>query len=217
MKRDFNEITDEEWGRVPHSFQPSRVLKPPPPPIESFAYTELPNTSLASTSSRNRKAGGRSVESLELEDDDVELEDLAPLPPANRGRRFIVDDDEDEDGGQGEDDKMESDDDLVEVLVIKSSDDEEQEVENEYEDLEREEVDEEDVDELDEEDVVGKALQKCAKISSELKKSLYGSSFTSCDHYSAVEASSNRIITQVHFKFNCILKCYLEIHLLFFR
>ncbi|PPS08396.1 hypothetical protein GOBAR_AA12249 [Gossypium barbadense] len=49
---------------------------------------------------------------------------------------------------------------------------------------------------LQEDDVVGKALQKCAKISAELRKELYGSSGASCERYAEVEASSVRIVTQ---------------------
>ncbi|XP_041010349.1 protein CHROMATIN REMODELING 19 [Juglans microcarpa x Juglans regia] len=45
-------------------------------------------------------------------------------------------------------------------------------------------------------DVVGKALHKCAKISTELKRELYGSSLTTCSRYAEVEASSVRIVTQ---------------------
>ncbi|OMO72649.1 SNF2-related protein [Corchorus olitorius] len=41
-----------------------------------------------------------------------------------------------------------------------------------------------------------KALQKCAKISAELRKELYGSSGASCERYSEVETSSVRIVTQ---------------------
>lgn len=54
----------------------------------------------------------------------------------------------------------------------------------------------EEIEELQEDDVVGKALQKCAKISTELRKELYGSSAASCERYAEVEASSVRIVTQ---------------------
>lgn len=94
--------------------------------------------------------------------------DVELVRPANRGRRFVVED-EDSEG------------DFAEVCEVKSSTSEE----------------EEDDGDVDEDDVVGKALQKCAKISTELKKELYGSSGTVCDRYSEVEASSVRIVTQV--------------------
>ncbi|KAA8549439.1 hypothetical protein F0562_001088 [Nyssa sinensis] len=46
-------------------------------------------------------------------------------------------------------------------------------------------------------DVVGKALQKCAKISAKLRSELYSSSsVAACDRYAEVEASSVRIATQ---------------------
>ncbi|TYG90384.1 hypothetical protein ES288_A12G177500v1 [Gossypium darwinii] len=54
----------------------------------------------------------------------------------------------------------------------------------------------EEIEELQEDDVVGKALQKCAKISTELRKELYGSSAASCERYAEVEASSVRIVIQ---------------------
>ncbi|KHM99038.1 SWI/SNF-related matrix-associated actin-dependent regulator of chromatin subfamily A containing DEAD/H box 1 [Glycine soja] len=60
----------------------------------------------------------------------------------------------------------------------------------------RSEEEEEDVDELNENDVVGRALHKCARISAELKGELFGSSGTACERYSEVESSSVRIVTQ---------------------
>ncbi|KAF3431011.1 hypothetical protein FNV43_RR25741 [Rhamnella rubrinervis] len=75
-------------------------------------------------------------------------------------------------------DDEESDEDLVDVCEVKSTSEEEEE------------------EDVDEDDVVGKALQKCAKISAELKRELYGSSGTICERYSEVEASSVRIVTQ---------------------
>ncbi|KAL5760672.1 hypothetical protein ACOSQ2_019510 [Xanthoceras sorbifolium] len=159
MKREFVEISDEEWEN--HSFKPSRVLKikindskpPPPPPIESFAYK---SDNFVKNSDEN------------LDDDDVE--ELGPTVFAtNRGgRRFVVDDVEDESDGD-------------EVYEIKSSSSEEELLDD---------------DDDDDDDVVGRALQKCAKISAELKRELYGTSVTACDRYAEVEASSVRIVTQ---------------------
>jgi SWI/SNF-related matrix-associated actin-dependent regulator 1 of chromatin subfamily A len=48
----------------------------------------------------------------------------------------------------------------------------------------------------EDEDVVGKALQKCAKISADLRKELYGTSSGVTDRYSEVETSTVRIVTQ---------------------
>lgn len=63
---------------------------------------------------------------------------------------------------------------------------------------EEEKEEEEEIEQMvEEEDVVGKALQNCAKISAELRRELYGSASTVCDRYSEVEASSVRIVTQV--------------------
>ena len=180
MKRDYYEISDDEWDN--HSFKPSRVLKRTqntsssftPPPIESFAYGSATKSEASDSSSDDcveiTENLGTFRESLEesLDDEDVELEgDKSAL--VSRGRRFVVDDDE-------------SDRENTEVFEIKSTDEEKEEMEEE-EDYEN--------------DVVGRALQKCAKISVELKRELYGSSGTACDRYSEVESSSVRIVTQV--------------------
>ncbi|KAI9077365.1 hypothetical protein K1719_040678 [Acacia pycnantha] len=163
MKRDFYEISDDEWDN--HSFEPSRVLKKSqtsaPPPIESFAFRpgKLENSDQSSDDCVQVEEN--------LEDEDVEPEGGKSGAVANRGRRFVVDDDE------------ESDRDVAEVYEIKSTD--EDEVEEE---------------EADENDVVGRALYKCAKISAELKGELYGSSGTACDRYSEAESSSVRIVNQ---------------------
>ncbi|KAK2970136.1 hypothetical protein RJ640_004081 [Escallonia rubra] len=149
MKRVFDEISDKEWSN--HNFKPSRAL---PPPIESFACT--------STSTSPKPPGSDSdcveiVPNLKqhypenLEDDDV---GEAPVQ-VNRGRRFVVDDNEDEESG---------DEGLVEVIEVKS------EEESDWGGFE----DDDDV--LEKDDILGKALQKCGKISAELRKELYGSS-----------------------------------------
>ncbi|XP_048136477.1 protein CHROMATIN REMODELING 19 isoform X3 [Rhodamnia argentea] len=194
MKRAFDELTEGDWGGLSSSFKPSRVLRrppTPPPPIESFAFRGK-SRDPRSPSSSGRGVGDR-VEissSDNLDDDDVELVDSVSPPVASRGRRFIVDDDDDEEeeeAGMGS--KVESDGDLVDVYDISSAEDEKEE------EVGVEELGEEE-DVVEDDDVVGKALQKCAKISSDLKKALYGSSVASCEHYSEVEASSNRIVTQ---------------------
>jgi len=76
---------------------------------------------------------------------------------------------------------------LAEVYDVKSSE---------------EELEEEEESAVEDDDLVGKALQKCAKISAELKRDLYGSGLTSCDRYAEVETSSVRIVTQVLFSFH---------------
>ncbi|KAK5839153.1 Smarcad1 [Gossypium arboreum] len=168
MKRVFEEISDEEWEN--HSFKPSRVLKknPNPPPIESFAFNSQTQASFSDQSSDDCVEIEHLADDSNLEDD-VEPEDAGPI---NRARRFVVDeDDDDEEDGDGRDSN-----------------------ENGFEDLYDVESSEEE--QLQEDDVVGKALQKCAKISAELRKELYGSSGASCERYAEVEASSVRIVTQ---------------------
>ncbi|KDP38213.1 hypothetical protein JCGZ_04856 [Jatropha curcas] len=200
MKRVFDEISDDEWDN--HSFKPSRVLEgapndkrkrksPAPPPIESFAFKKPEDTLNSDSSSDDcfeitRSFDLEEVEEEEnLEDNDVEDDDLAEMaraPAVNRARRFIVDDDEEEEEEDEEAEErkeVEGEANFAEVYDIESSDEEEEE------ELE-----------LEEDDVVGKALQKCAKISAELKKELYGSAVTSCERYAEVEASSVRIVTQ---------------------
>lgn len=122
---------------------------------------------------------------VDLEDDDDDEVTVVRPPQGSRGRRFIVD--EDSDAG-----------DVTEVFDILSPEEDEDEfrIEDEEEKKEAEE-DEEEV------DVVGKALQKCAKISAALRQELYGSSVQDCDRYAEVEASSCRIVTQEDIEAAC--------------
>ncbi|KAJ0252838.1 Protein CHROMATIN REMODELING 19 [Hirschfeldia incana] len=198
MKRDFDEISEEEWSQ--HSFNASRVLKqpraPPPPkptttprqpnpspPIESFAYRRPSKQVIESISSdededcvvvedsdSDVKIVNGGGDDLLLDDEEEEAE-VVVVRRARVGRRFVI---EDEEGSEEED----------EVEEVSSSE-EEDDGEGEGE-------------EGGDEDVVGKALQKCAKISADLRKELYGSSsgVTTCDRYSEVESSTVRIVTQ---------------------
>lgn len=180
MKRVFDEISDEEWEN--HSFKPSRILgasstsKFTTPPIESFAFNSRSDDHFVDLTD-DREDEGFELQAQDLEDHDAD--DVTAGRSVGRGRRFVVDDDEDE---------------AAEVVEVKSDEDEEEPMLFDVgeEDEEFEEVEEE------EEDVVGKALQKCAKISAELRKELYGSSSASanCDRYSEVDSSSVRIVTQ---------------------
>ncbi|OVA01079.1 SNF2-related [Macleaya cordata] len=170
MKRDFDEISDDEWEKNP--INTNRVLKKgaSPLPIESFRYRPNKNGNPC-------ESNGDLVEIEDsLEDDDVDVTEIRPQ--TNRARRFVVDE--------------ESDEDFAEVYEIQSNDEETEPVLVEEDETEEEE----DNDEIEEDDVVGKALQKCAKISAELRQELYGSSMPSCERYSEVEASSVRIVTQ---------------------
>lgn len=184
MKRVFDEISDDEWEN--HSFKPSRVLKnptspppppPPPPAIESFAFRSKQLPDVVDNSSDGDDDNDDCFEikkpdsivnlvENDLEDNDVELMEVAPeVMMGNRGRRFVVDEDSDDEWAG----------------LVDDDDDEEE-------------------DKVEEDDVVGKALQKCAKISVELRRELYGSSVAAtaaCDRYAEVEASSVRVVTQV--------------------
>ncbi|WCJ33735.1 Protein CHROMATIN REMODELING 19 [Euphorbia peplus] len=187
MKRTFEEISDDEWSH--HSFKPSRVLNrklklksaastststSTPPPIESFAFKKSDDLfDCDSTSAED------CVEiTPPLHDDFDELP--PPLPPGNRARRFVVDDEEDDDDVEERTAALESDKEFDDVYNLESSD----------EDFEEEGF------VFKEDDVVGNALQKCAKISAELKRELYGSAGTSCDRYSEVEDFAVKIVTQ---------------------
>ncbi|CAN6972126.1 hypothetical protein IGI04_035132 [Brassica rapa subsp. trilocularis] len=193
MKRDFDEISEEEWQQ--HSFNPSRVLKqprapktttttrtPPPPrpspPIESFAYRRPSKAIESDDDCVVVEDSGESDSDVKivnggddlLLDDEEEEAKVVVVRRARVGRRFVI---EDEEG---------SEEDEVEVEEVSSS-------EGEGEDGGGGDGDE---------DVVGKALQKCAKISADLRKELYGSTsgVTTCDRYSEVESSTVRIVTQ---------------------
>ncbi|WOL07232.1 protein CHROMATIN REMODELING 19 [Canna indica] len=196
MRRAFEEISDDEWDG--HDFRPSRVLKrakdPSPPPIESFAYGGPPGR--FSTSNGNGSLGSPvnlDDSPINLDDDDEDDEEEVKVARApqgggsGRGRRFVVDEDSDVE-------------DAAEHLEVPSvaADDEEISWTDEEEEVgvwEDEEVVKEEK-QVEEVDVVGRALQKCGKISASLRQELYGSSVSNCDRYAEVEASSCRIVTQ---------------------
>ncbi|XP_077246994.1 SNF2 domain-containing protein / helicase domain-containing protein isoform X2 [Tasmannia lanceolata] len=205
MKRDFEEISEEEWKN--HKFEISRVFKKAktPPPIESFTYTSKSRSNSAENcvdlencvdftgiedNLEDDDAEVKNCVDLEncvdfagiednLEDDDAEVKNLRPQ--GSRARRFVVDEDSDED--------------FAEVFEIPSTEEENEGILVKEE--EEEFLTEEEEEEVEEEDVVGRALQKCSKISAELRKELYGPSMSwSTERYAEVEASSNRIVTQ---------------------
>ncbi|KAL2906930.1 Protein CHROMATIN REMODELING 19 [Bienertia sinuspersici] len=196
MKRTFDEISDEEWEN--HTFKPSKVINSSSsskPPIESFAFS-----SRSAPIDLTDDGDEDYVPSPEDDDGNDDLEDHDADVAASsgrgfsRGRRFVVDDDDDEDEDGGIDD----DDDLQEVVELKSEAEEDEEEEM----LSLSDTDEEDDDdevlEKEEEDVVGRALQKCSKISAELRKDLYGSSSVDCHRYAEVESSAVRMVNQVN-------------------
>ncbi|WJX16920.1 Protein CHROMATIN REMODELING 19 [Trifolium repens] len=184
MKPELYEISDDEWEN--HSFKPSRVLKrprSPPPPLDSFAYKppsqpqpqpvasdddDDDDCVVISQITDNNNNNFECLDDLE----DADVDDVEAAPTARPGRRFIIDDEDEEDDLGGGDN--------VDVFDIDSTEDE---VEVE-------------IDEGNEGDLVGRALQKCARISVELKGELFGSSGAACERYSEVESSSVRIVTQ---------------------
>lgn len=189
MKRVFEEISDDEWEN--HSFKPSRVFnnKPQidrPPSIESFAFKSSSSSSkqqpVVVVSDEEESSDFDCIEiknETNLEDDDFDEVDVDQLrPTVNRGRRFVVDDGEDES-------EENSDGEFADVFEV---------------------GDEEDEKVVEDDDVVVKALQKCGKISAELKRDLYGSNVAAeaCDRYAEVESSVVRIVTQVGWCF-CII------------
>ncbi|KAH7841079.1 hypothetical protein Vadar_025297 [Vaccinium darrowii] len=170
MKRSHIEISDDEWDNL--SFNPAHVLKPSnppsPPPIESFAFR--------SSSEFQPVADVSSDDSLLAEVENFDGNLLQDL--------------EDDDVEETTEVRLPSMGRGRKFVVDEDSDCEVVQVKEEEKEEEEEEMVEE------EEDVVGKALQNCAKISAELRRELYGSASTVCDRYSEVEASSVRIVTQ---------------------
>ncbi|XP_050372173.1 protein CHROMATIN REMODELING 19 [Argentina anserina] len=180
MKRslDHYEISDDEWEDHSSSFKPSRVLNkpraPPPPAIESFAYRAPQKRRVSDDNDASdfidikEDSDDDCVEIRnDLEDDDDEKEVEEVVRRPVTRGRRFVVEDEDSDGDRAE---------------LESSSEEEEEEEAEL---------------AGDGDVVGKALQKCAKISADLKRELHGSSAsTASDRYAEVDASSVGIVNQ---------------------
>ncbi|XP_057962074.1 protein CHROMATIN REMODELING 19 isoform X2 [Malania oleifera] len=167
MKRVFEEISDDEWEN--HSFKPSRIIKKsatPPPPIESFAYQSKQVDISDSSSDDCFEIKPNLADNLVENLEDDDAEVRETKPAVAGNRGRRFVVDED------------SDEELADMF-----------------DLEEEDEDEEE-EEVEEDDVVGQALQKCAKISIELRRELYGSSVSACERYAEVEASSLRVVTQ---------------------
>ncbi|XP_019192101.1 PREDICTED: protein CHROMATIN REMODELING 19 [Ipomoea nil] len=199
MKRslDYYELSDDE-GAEEHSFHLSRVLKtdsaPPPPPIESFAYSKTDTSSKRSNSNvididdSSSEEIEDKVENLDDDDDDGVDEELKAVNKIRSRRRFVIADEDEDDC-----DEMKS---AKKRREVSGFDDEDEELELEL-NSEFEDDEEEQEEEKDEIDVVAKALHKCGKISSDLKRELYGSAGVACDRFSEVEeASSLRMVTQ---------------------
>ncbi|KAG7640249.1 P-loop containing nucleoside triphosphate hydrolase [Arabidopsis suecica] len=196
MKRDFDEISEEEWSQ--HSFNASRVLKRPRTPKKTRPPATNPTPSIESFAFR-RPSTAMTIESNSSDGDCVEIEDLG-------------DSDSDVKIVNGQDLLLEDEEEVEETKVVmraarvgrrfviedeEASDDDDDEAESSASE-----------DEFggggggsggrrgEDEDVVGKALQKCAKISADLRKELYGTSSGVTDRYSEVETSTVRIVTQ---------------------
>ncbi|XP_010680043.3 protein CHROMATIN REMODELING 19 [Beta vulgaris subsp. vulgaris] len=204
MKRTFDEISDEEWEN--HSFKPSKILNSssskPPPSIESFAFTSRSAPiDLTDDGDEDYVPPPDDVGDLEDDDEDLEDDDVDVAATSGRRRRFVVDDDDDDDIDNDNDN---DEDDLQEVVEVKSEGEEEEEEEMELlSDTDDDEDDDDEKLEKEEEDVVGRALQKCAKISAELRKELNGPSVTVADRYAESVSSSVRIVTQDHINSAC--------------
>ncbi|XP_040374278.1 protein CHROMATIN REMODELING 19 isoform X2 [Rosa chinensis] len=170
MKRslDHFEISDDEWEEHSSSFKPSRVLKK--------SRTPTP-PAIESFAYRKRRVSDDDSDCVEIKDDSdddcVEIKnDLEDDDVVEEVRRPVT---------RGRRFVVEDEDSDGDWAELESTSEEEEEVEEEAED----------------DDVVGRALQKCAKISADLKRELHGSSApTASDRYAEVDASSVRIVTQ---------------------
>ncbi|KAJ4746621.1 chromatin remodeling 1 [Rhynchospora pubera] len=209
MRRAYEEISDDEWDHHT-SFNPRVFLnkksKPatPPPPIESFTYSaKTLAQNGASSSSFPNTININDSDDSDFKQDDVEQEEDDEVFRASRPRRnvvrrkFVMDEDSDEHevfdvrstGGDG-DEYGDGDGDGVNWSELENEDDDDVDVEVEILSERKSAVQERD------DDLVGRALQKCAKISAALRQELYGSAAQDCDRYAEVDASSCRIVTQ---------------------
>ncbi|CAA6655805.1 unnamed protein product [Spirodela intermedia] len=159
MKRVFDEISDDEWEN--HRFGTSRVFKKldcPRPPIESFAYQ--PGKCKPSEEQTGVCSAGRAFNLEEEEEEEAAV--VRPAQGGGRVRRFVVDEDSDVEV-------------LPEVVEIRSTGEDDEDFTFGGDEAEEEGG------EWEGEDLVGKALQKCGKISAALRQELYGSSVSSWD------------------------------------
>ncbi|KAM1064815.1 hypothetical protein ACFX15_019889 [Malus domestica] len=180
MKRGFDdfEISDEDWEEHSSAFKPSRVLKKPrtptPRPIESFAFRSSPKP-----------------QQLYDEDEDSDCVEIKPELEDNDSDCVVIKDELEDDDA----------DEVPEARTVNRGRRfvvEDEDSDGDWANIDSTSEEEEDaVDELEDDDVVGKALQKCAKISADLRKELHGSSAPAVsDRYAEVEAASVRIVNQ---------------------
>ncbi|KAJ0974495.1 hypothetical protein J5N97_016460 [Dioscorea zingiberensis] len=131
---------------------------------------------------RSKPSEASSPNVIEL-DDDLNEGVRAPTVRPRTGRRFVVEDSD------------------AELQSAEEDEEEEFSWTDDDDDDGRGQPEEEDVEELD---LVGKALQKCAKISADLRKELYGSSVPACERYAEVDDPSVRIVTQEDVDAACV-------------
>ncbi|TQD87248.1 hypothetical protein C1H46_027210 [Malus baccata] len=172
-----------DWEDHSSALKPSRVLKksrtPRPPPIESFAIRLASKPQRLSHDDEDSDSDCVEIKH-ELDDDDFDCVVI---------KNELEDDDADEvlearPVNRGRRFMVEDEDSDGDWANIESTSEEE----------------EEEVEELEDDDVVGKALQKCAKISTDLRNDLHGSSAPAVsDQYAEVEAAPVRIVNQVPF------------------
>ncbi|KAK3141779.1 hypothetical protein QOZ80_4BG0338240 [Eleusine coracana subsp. coracana] len=165
---------------------------------DSDLFDDVSDIPASRTSSPRRTRGRRLVtaaidisdededEDLGLADDDFDYQDPKPSRSHHTaGRRFVIGDDDDSDGpvtaGAGNGNA----DDEINWSELENEDDEDQD----YNSGRSVDVEE------DEGDVVGMALRKCSRISTDLRREL-GSSARNCDSYAEIDASTCRIVTQ---------------------
>lgn len=116
----------------------------------------------------------------DLADDDFDYQDPRPPQQRSSGRRFVVGDDDDSDVPVA----------LEEEDGVNWSELEKEDVDEDYNGVRSVHVEE------PEGDVVGMALHKCSRISSDLRKELFGSSAQNCESYCEIDASTCGIVTQ---------------------
>lgn len=211
MRRTFEEISDDEWEH--HTFNPRLVLKKkskpatPPPPIESFIYRPkaLPQNGAASSSFPSTinidDSDDSDFKQEELEEEEEMFKPSRPRRNVVR-RKFVMEEDSDE---HEVFDIRSTGGDEVNWSEIENEDEDDVDIEEEMYTTKKSAAQERDV------DLVGRALQKCAKISAALRQELYGSAARDCDRYAEIDASSCRIVTQVKSKYSapsCFLSCY---------
>ncbi|WVZ86747.1 hypothetical protein U9M48_033483 [Paspalum notatum var. saurae] len=189
--------------RPQHSSKPSKAAASASAELSDSADDDFDFTaSLSRTSRPRRRAAGRRLisaaidtsgedEDLDLADDDFDYQDPKTQRQQPSGRRFVIGSDDDSDVPVADGVEDVEDDDGVNWSELEN--------EEEEEDNNREKS----VHVEHEGDVVGMALRKCSRISTDLRLELYGSSTRNCESYTETDASNCRIVTQDHVDAAC--------------